>query len=75
MSERHAEVLRYLVDAYLAGELVSAGDLLQARARGNTAPARMQAAYEACADEAPWPASTRYRAYASFALAGLACSP
>ena len=38
VSERHAEVLRYLVDAYLAGELVSAGDLLQARARDNTAP-------------------------------------
>ena len=48
LSERHAEVLRYLVDAYLAGELVSAGDLLQARARGNAAPARIQAAYDAC---------------------------
>ena len=40
VSERHAEVLRYLVDAYLAGELVSAGDLLQARARGNTRAGR-----------------------------------
>ena len=37
VSERHAEVLRYLVDAYLAGELVSPADLLQARARGNAA--------------------------------------
>jgi alginate biosynthesis protein Alg44 len=72
VSERHAEVLRHLVDAYLAGELVSPGDLLQARAVGNTAPARIQAADEACADEMSWPASTRYRAYASFALAGLA---
>jgi alginate biosynthesis protein Alg44 len=72
VSERHAEVLRYLIDAYLAGELVSAGDLLQVRAGGNTAPARMQAAYAAGADEMPWPASTRYGAYASFALAGLA---
>ena len=51
VSERHAEVLRYLVDAYLAGELVSAGDLLQARARGNTAPVAIQAAYDAGADD------------------------
>src|SRR5262245_45968355 len=68
VSERHAEVLRYLVDAYLAGELVSAGDLLQARARDDTAPVPMQTA----PDEGPWPAKRRYRAYASFALAGLA---
>ena len=40
VSERHAEVLRYLVDAYLAGELVSAGDLLQARAREQPAAGR-----------------------------------
>ena len=44
VSERHAEVLRYLVDAYLAGELVSAGDLLQARAREDTPPVPMQTA-------------------------------
>jgi alginate biosynthesis protein Alg44 len=72
VSERHAEVLRYLVDAYLAGELVSAGDLLQARARGNTAPATIPAAYDAGAGEALGPATGRYGAYASFALAGLA---
>ena len=72
VSERHAEVLRYLVDAYLAGELVSAGDLLQARARGNPAPVAIQAAYDAGADDAPRPATRRYRTYASFALAGLA---
>jgi mannuronan synthase len=72
LSERHAEVLRYLVDAYLAGELVSAGDLLQARARGNTAPARIQATDEAGGDETPWPANRRYGTYASFGLAGLA---
>jgi alginate biosynthesis protein Alg44 len=72
LSERHAEVLRYLVDAYLAGELVSPGDILQARARTSTVPAGIQTAYEACADEESWPANKRYRAYASFALAGLA---
>jgi alginate biosynthesis protein Alg44 len=72
LSERHAEVLRYLVDAYLAGELVSAGDLLQARAGGNAAQARIEAAHEVSADEASWPASRRFRAYASAALAGLA---
>ena len=71
VSERHAEVLRYLVDAYLAGELVSAGDLLQARARDSTAPVPIQAAYDAFPDAAPWPANRRYRTYASFALAGL----
>ena len=47
VSERHAEVLRYLVDAYLAGELVSAGDLLQARAREDTPPVPMQTAPDA----------------------------
>jgi mannuronan synthase len=72
LSERHAEVLRYLVDAYLAGELVSAGDLLQARARGNPAPVAIEAAYDAGGDDAPWPANRRYRTCASFALAGLA---
>jgi alginate biosynthesis protein Alg44 len=72
VSERHAEVLRYLVDAYLAGELVSPGDLLQARARGNTGPAAMPAVHNAAGGEASWPANGRYRAYASFALAGLA---
>ena len=72
VSERHAEVLRYLVDAYLAGELVSPADLLQARARGNAAPATIPAVYDAGADEAPLPATGHYRAYASFGLAGLA---
>jgi alginate biosynthesis protein Alg44 len=72
VSERHAEVLRYLVDAYLAGELVSAGDLLQARAGGNTAPVPIQAAYDVGSGEALRPANGRYGAYASFALAGLA---
>ncbi len=72
VSERHAEVLRYLVDAYLAGELVSAGDLLQARGPGNAAQVRIEAAPDGSTDEAPWPASRRYRAYAGFALVGLA---
>jgi mannuronan synthase len=46
VSERHAEVLHYLVDASLAGELVSPADLLQARARGNAAPAAIPAVYD-----------------------------
>jgi alginate biosynthesis protein Alg44 len=72
VSERHAEVLRYLVDAYLAGELLSPGDLLQARARSNSATVPIQAPADAAAQEAFPPAAGRYRAYASFALAGLA---
>src|SRR4029453_17687701 len=72
LSERHAEVLRYLVDAYLAGELVSAGDLLQARAGGHAPQAGIEAASGVSADEASWPTSRRSLAYASAALAGLA---
>ena len=39
LSQQQMEVFRYLVDAYLSGEVVSAGDILQLRARDNTASA------------------------------------
>ena len=73
VSERHAEVLRYLVDAYLAGEVVSAGDILQARARGNTAHRPLSGGVRAGADER---AAARHPALSApmrrSALAGLA---
>jgi alginate biosynthesis protein Alg44 len=73
MTKEHAEIFRYLVDAYLAGEVVSAGDILQVRGRDNTAPARIQPVYEPDLEEDSWAAKLRrYGAFAGFGLAGLA---
>jgi alginate biosynthesis protein Alg44 len=73
MTREHAEIFRYLVDAFLAGEVVSAGDILQVRARDNTVPARIQPVYEPYPeDEARTARLRRYGAFAAFGLAGLA---
>ena len=45
LSQQQTGVFRYLVDAYLSGEVVSAGDILQVRGRDNTAQARLQAIF------------------------------
>lgn len=72
MTKEQTEIFRYLVDAYLSGEVVSAGDILQVRARDNTAQARLQAVYDPYAQDEPWSARLkRYGAYAGFGLAGL----
>lgn len=72
MTKEHAEIFRYLVDAYLAGEVVSAGDILQVR-RDNTASARIQPIYESPPEDDTWAAKLRrYGALATFGLAGLA---
>jgi alginate biosynthesis protein Alg44 len=66
------EVFRYLVDAYLSGEVVSAGDILQLRARDNTASARLQAVYNSYGEsELRDVRLRRYGTIAVFALAGL----
>lgn len=71
--KEQSEVFRYLVDAYLSGEVVSAGDILQVRARDNTAQSRIQATYDPYAEVPSWrTAVKRYGAYAGFGLAGLA---
>lgn len=73
MTREHAEIFRYLVDAFLAGEVVSASDILQVRARDNTAPARLQPVYEPRPADEAWPARVRrHGALAAFGLAGLA---
>jgi mannuronan synthase len=72
VSQQQMEVFRYLVDAYLSGEVVSAGDILQVRAGDNTAPARLQALYDPYGKDQPWTARLRrYGTTAAFGLAGL----
>lgn len=73
VSQQQMEVFRYLVDAYLSGEVVSAGDILQVRARDNTAPARLQALYSPRSENELWALRLRrYGAITGFGLAGLA---
>jgi alginate biosynthesis protein Alg44 len=73
LSQEQAGVFRYLVDAYLSGEVVSAGDILQLRGRDSTAQARLQAIYHPLiVDEDRIGRLKRYGALASFGLAGLA---
>jgi mannuronan synthase len=72
VSQQQMEVFRYLVDAYLAGEVVSAGDILQVRARDNSVPARLQAVYSPYGENELWAARLRrYGTIAGFGLAGL----
>jgi alginate biosynthesis protein Alg44 len=73
LSKQQTDVFRYLVDAYLSGEVVSAGDILQVRAHDNTAQARLQAVYSPFIDdESGLSRLRRYGGYAAFGLAGLA---
>ena len=61
----------------LAGEVVSAGDILQVRARDNTALARIQPIYQPHLEEDSW--ALRLRRYGAFAAFGCwpgsPCSP
>ena len=73
LSKQQSDVFRYLVDAYLSGEVVSAGDILQVRARDNTAEARLQAVYNPLVqDKSAARQLRRYGTYTGFGLAGLA---
>ena len=58
ISQDQAALFRYLIDAYLSGEVVSAGDILQVRGRENTAMARYQPLDELFPQEESW-SSTR----------------
>jgi mannuronan synthase len=73
ISQDQSAMFRYLIDAYLSGEVVSAGDILQVRGRDHSAMARYQPLEELFPQEEPW-ANTlrRYGVYAGFGLAGLA---
>lgn len=73
ISKDQSALFRYLVDAYLSGEVVSAGDVLQVRSRENALAARQQQATDLFPQEQGLSASLkRYGVYAGFALAGLA---
>jgi mannuronan synthase len=73
VSTEQAGVFRYLVDAYLSGEVVSAGDILQLRSHDSNAQARLQAIYSPLAADESWLGRLkRYGAPAGFGLAGLA---
>jgi alginate biosynthesis protein Alg44 len=73
LSREQMEVFRYLVDAYLSGEVVSAGDILQVRARDNTARARVQPLHAILPEDEPWVLRLRrYGGLIGAAVAGLA---
>jgi alginate biosynthesis protein Alg44 len=73
ISQDQSSLFRYLVDAYLSGEVVSAGDVLQVRGREHTATTRRQQVDDLFPQEQPWSAPIkRYAVYAGFGLAGLA---
>jgi alginate biosynthesis protein Alg44 len=73
MGKEHGEIFRYLVDAYLAGEVVSAGDILQVRNREHTAAGRLQPVYDPhLENDSGATRLRRYGAIAAFGLAGIA---
>jgi len=73
ISQDQTALFRYLVDAYLSGEVVSAGDILQVRSRENTATARQPQVDDLFPQEQSLSASARrYGVFAGFAIAGLA---
>jgi len=73
ISQDQSALFRYLVDAYLSGEVVSAGDILQVRSRGNTAMGRQQRVEDLFPQEQTLSGSLkRYGVYAGFGIAGLA---
>lgn len=73
ISQDQSALFRYLVDAYLSGEVVSAGDILQVRSRGSSAITRQQRVEDLFPQEQTMSASVkRYGVYAGFGLAGLA---
>jgi mannuronan synthase len=51
LSQGQLSLFRYLVDAYLSGELVSGGDVLAVVSRDNTGEARVQKLFEAMSQE------------------------
>ena len=72
LSREQVAVFRYLVDAYLSGEVVSAGDILQIRARDTAARARPQPDLSGLEPESWSDRSRRYVLYGLLGFAGLA---
>jgi mannuronan synthase len=73
ISHDQSALFRYLIDAYLAGEVVSAGDILQVRGRENTALARYQPLDDLFPREESWSSAVkRYGVYTGFGVAGVA---
>ncbi len=72
LTKEQSDVFRYLVDAFLSGEVISAGDILQIRARDNTARARPQPIANPMPEDPTWIDKVkRYGGMAGFGLAGL----
>lgn len=74
LTKDQVALFRYLIDAYLSGEVVSAGDILSVRARDNTAQARLDAlaADPFAAEDSTGRRIKRYAGYGLLGLAGLA---
>ena len=74
LSQGQISLFRYIVDAYLSGEIVTGGDLLAVAGRDNTAEARSQAQLFSpfLAEDTAGRRWRRYIGYAFLALAGLA---
>jgi alginate biosynthesis protein Alg44 len=73
ISQDQSALFRYLIDAYLSGEVVSAGDILQVRGRESTAMARYQPLEDLFPQEESLSSTVkRYGVYAGFGVAGLA---
>ncbi|HET6519741.1 MAG TPA: HlyD family efflux transporter periplasmic adaptor subunit [Geminicoccaceae bacterium] len=72
LTTEQLDVFHYVVDAYLSGEIVTAGDLLHVHARSNTAEARAGAPFGVAADREDEPLGRRVRRYAAYAALGLA---
>ena len=70
LSQGQLSLFRYIVDAYLSGELVSGGDILSVVARDNVGDARVQTLFDALNQEDGW--GRRARRYIGMALLALA---
>ncbi len=73
LSQGQLALFRYLVDAYLSGEIVSGGDLLALAGRDNTAAVRERSAgFNPYAEEETWGRRIkRIVGYGALALAGI----
>ena len=70
LSREQVAVFRYLVEAYLSGEVVSAGDLLQIRSRDSSARAHAPPDLTALPPDRPSDRARRYTLYGVLGLAG-----
>lgn len=69
LNMEQVSLFRYLVDAYLSGEVISAGDILQVRSRDNRAQARQTTVFNPFEHEEKL--SQRLRRYAGYGALGV----